>query len=362
MIRLSDLIRDIKGSHEKQGKKVPGKPATPPPSPLRLTEGSQARPESAGSSPESVTFRALGETLANAAPSQNTLSWYTLAEQELSGIATAVREDRLFSMDEISRVASGMVDALRQNDQLLAKALSGPPGHVLITNMVNVAVLAIKIAVGLGYKRDDQIRMAQAALLHDVGMFMLPEALVAKPEKLNPEERAMVQRHPELGYEILSKLGSQYDWLAQVALQEHERSGGQGYPKGLKESQIHEYASIVGIVDVFDALLSPRPYRRRFPPHEAVRELLMAERNSFPSQLIKVLLQQVSVFPLGTSVRLNTGEVGVVKVPNPRFPLRPVVEVSQAFDGTMPAEPKLLDLSKNTLVHIVEVLQPAEVV
>jgi HD-GYP domain-containing protein (c-di-GMP phosphodiesterase class II) len=303
----------------------------------------------------------LGATLAKAATSQNTLGWYALAEQELSAIASAVRQDRVFALDEISRVATGMVDALRENDQLLAKAISGQPGDLLITNMVNAAVLAIKIAIGLGYKRDSQVRIAQAALLHDVGMFMLPEALVAKPEKLNPEERAMVERHPELGYQILSRLGSHYDWLAQVALQEHERSGGQGYPRGLKESQIHAYASIVGLVDVFDALLSPRPYRRRFPPHEAVRELLMAERNSFPSQMMKVLLQQVSVFPLGTSVRLNTGEIGVVKVANPRFPLRPVVEVSQAFDGSKPADPKLTDLSKNTLVHIVEVLQPAEV-
>ncbi len=288
------------------------------------------------------------------------MDWYALAAEELNGVATAVRQDQAFDLEGINRVTTGMVDALRENDQLLAKAISGQPGHVLITNMVNTAILAVKIAIGLGYTRDDQIRIAQAALLHDVGMFLLPEAVVTKPEKLNPEERKMVERHPELGYRILSRLGRQYDWLAQVALQEHERSGGQGYPKGLKGSQIHEYASIIGMVDVFDALVSPRPYRRRLPPHEAIRELLVAERNSFPGQIIKVLLQQVSVFPLGTSVRLNTGEVGVVKVANRRFPLRPVVEISQAFDGARPADSKLMDLSKNTLVHIVEVIQPGD--
>jgi hypothetical protein len=302
----------------------------------------------------------LGTTLADASAAQSAVDWYALATEELNGVAAAVRQDQEFALEGISRVATGIVDALRDNDQLLGRAISGQPGHVLITNMVNAAILATKIAVGLGSEREEQCRIAQAALLHDVGMFLLPAALVAKPEKLTHEERAIVERHPELGYRILSKLGSQYDWLAQVALQEHERSGGQGYPRGLKESQIHEYASIVGLVDVFDALLSPRPYRRRFPPHEAVKELLMAERNSFPSQLIKVLLQQVSVFPLGTSVRLNTGEVGVVKVANNRFPLRPVVEISQAFDGAKPADSKLMDLSKNTLVHIVEVLHPAD--
>ena len=358
MIRLTDLIRGVKGSEEEQGKTTSGEPAVPPP--FRPTGDSQAPAEPTEGSSGSVTFRALGATLADASATQSATDWYALATEELNSVAAAVRQDQEIALEGISRVATGIVDALRENDHLLARAISGQPGHVLITNMVNAAILATKIAIGLGYKRDDQIRIAQAALLHDVGMFLLPEALVAKPEKLTHEERAIVERHPELGYRILSKLGSQYEWLAQVALQEHERSGGQGYPRRLKESQIHEYARIVGLVDVFDALLSPRPYRRRFPPHEAVKELLLAERNSFPSQLIKVLLQQVTVFPLGTSVKLNTGEIGVVKVANRRFPLRPVVEINQAFDGAKPADPKLMDLSKNTLVHIVEVLHPAD--
>jgi hypothetical protein len=83
-----------------------------------------------------------------------------------------------------------------------------------------------------------------------------------------------------------------------------------------------------------------------------MRELLSAERQSFPHQLMKVLVEQFSVFPLGTTVRLNTGEVGVVTKLNPRHPLRPVVQVTQLPDRTVPSERKFVDLSTTTLVHV----------
>jgi hypothetical protein len=83
-----------------------------------------------------------------------------------------------------------------------------------------------------------------------------------------------------------------------------------------------------------------------------MRELLATEKQSFPHQLMKVLVEQFSVFPLGTTVRLNTGEVGVVTQLNPRHPLRPIVQVTQLADRTVPSERKLVDLSKTTLVHV----------
>jgi HD-GYP domain-containing protein (c-di-GMP phosphodiesterase class II) len=154
---------------------------------------------------------------------------------------------------------------------------------------------------------------------------------------------------------MLSKLGAQYAWLAQVAWQEHERWNGQGYPRGLKGDQIHEYARIIGIVDIFDALISPRPYRQRRLPHEAIRELLIAEKATFSGQIIKALIQQFSLFPLGTMVRLNTGEIGAVTQLNAHYPLRPVVTINHGADGSAMVSPKAIDLGTTTLVHIVEV-------
>jgi HD-GYP domain-containing protein (c-di-GMP phosphodiesterase class II) len=185
-------------------------------------------------------------------------------------------------------------------------------------------------------------------------MLQVPGTILDNPGKLSEEDRARIKQHPETSFQMLSKLGSQYAWLAQIAWQEHERWNGQGYPRGLKGDHIHEYARIIGIVDIFEALMSPRPYRKRLLPHEAIRELLVAEKTSFPNQIIKALVQQFTLFPLGTRVKLNTGEFGVVSKLNQRFPLRPVLMIDTG--GAAGASPRSIDLSTTTLVHIVEVI------
>lgn len=311
--------------------------------------------------PEPVSFRSLAAVAPPASSPYSGPDWYRMAEEALGRLSSSGQQANPFQleglarvamMEEFTKIATGFVDAFQHGDHFLAKALTGKKSSPVISNMVNVSILATKLGMGIGYHREALVGLALAGLLHDVGMLQLPESLLANPAKLGEEDRAKIRQHPEIGFQMLSKLGAQYAWLAQVAWQEHERWNGTGYPRGLKGEQIHEYARIIGIVDIFDALISPRPYRRRMLPYEAIRELLTAEKVSFPNQIIKALVQQFSLFPLGTMVQLNTGEVGVVTQLNPRYPLRPVVSVNQGTSG--PA--KAVDLSATTLVHIVEVV------
>ena len=342
MVRMSDLIRE-------QGREPPTGPPDPVPYQnlaMRSSEVAEGQADATG------------------------LEWYRLAEDTLQHLSAVIRPGQPSQLENLTqavhvvmvencgRIAAGIVDSLQEGDQLLTKAISGSKGSPIISNMVHVSILATKIGMGLGYRREDLVRLAHAGLLHDVGMFMLPESLLTSQRKLSAQDRARIVQHPEFGYKILTELGAQHSWLAQVAWQEHERWGGQGYPRGLSGPQIHEYARVIGIVDIFDALVSPRPYKRRLLPHEAVRELLIAEKASFPSQIIKALVQQFSMFPLGTTVRLNSGEVGTVIHLNPRYPLRPVIQVSEAPDSVDDADSRTVDLSKTMLIHIVEVVAP----
>ena len=283
--------------------------------------------------------------------------WYRMAQEEVSRLAETVRHHAVIRLEPLIKIAAGIVQSLEISDRLVVQALSGANGSPLITNLVNVSILSTKLGTGLEYRREELERLALAGLLHDIGIFAVPESLVSKPNRLTPSERAIIEQHPELGYQVLSTLGSSYSWLAQVVQQAHERWKGQGYPNKLKGSQIHDYAQIIGIVDIFDALISPRPYRPRILPHEAVRELLVAEQSSFSRELIKALVEQLSVYPLGTTVRLNTGEVGVVTQLNARYPLRPVVQMGQTVNRPMTNGPRLADLSKTPLVYIVETLE-----
>src|SRR5713226_4158073 len=282
---------------------------------------------------------------------------YAQAEMELTPILGAVQSGQSFSLDGVTQVVDGFVNSLAQGDRLLVKAISAERGGLILTNLVNTTIIAIKIGMGLKYPRQDLMRLGVAAILHDVGMCLVPEEILNKPGPLSSEERNLIKRHPELGAQALRRLGSDADWIAELVLQEHERLGGQGYPRGLKGEEVHEYAQIIGLADTFEALLHARPYRKRFLPHEAIRELVTKGKTSFPTKILKCVIQQFSVFPLGTHVRLNTGESAEVVELNPQYPLRPVVKVHTDPHGLSLKEARTLDLSKSSLVHVTEIVQ-----
>ena len=285
--------------------------------------------------------------------------WYRMAQEQLTGVALAVQQQDELDLESVSTLATEIAEALKGSDHLLVQAMSGPAGPPLITNLVNVGILATKVGARLGYHGKELEDLTIAGLLHDIGLFAVPQSLITKSGRLTQDERMLIEQHPELGYQTIRKAGQKYDWLAQVVRQAHERWNGQGYPNKLKGRQICEFAQIIGVVDVFDALVSPRGYRRRFFPYEAVRELIVAERAAFPREVVKALVEQLSAYPLGTSVRLTTGEVGSVMRINTRYPLRPVVWIEG--DAAYSQEGRQLDLSLTPLVSVIETLEPPDV-
>jgi len=284
-------------------------------------------------------------------------TWYERAIQTLEETAVAVQERHVVQIRSLEGLASDVVASLHKTDELVVEALSGPPGSPLLTNLLNVAILGTRVGLGLGYYGEELHRLALAGLVHDIGLFAMPAGLLSKTGRLTPEERTLIEQHPDRGYDIILACDPAYHWLAQLTRQAHERWNGQGYPHGLQGRQIHEMAQICGLVDVFDALVSDRPYRVRLFPHQAMKEVLVAERATFPREILKALVEQLSVYPLGTTVRLTTGDVGVVVKINSRYPLRPVVKVISTDRGEE-TQPRELDLSLIPLITILETLKP----
>jgi len=283
------------------------------------------------------------------------MTWYRDAEAELALVAAAIQSQRSIQLERLEVLAAALVTSLQRSDELVVMALSSPSGSPLVTNLVNVAVVATKVGMGLGYYGRELERLALAGLVHDIGLFAVPQSLVTKAGRLTPDERALIEQHPELGYEAVKRVGADYAWLAELIRQAHERANGLGYPNRLKGRQIGEMALIIGVSDVFDALISERPYRPRLFPHEAIKELLVAERATFPREMIKALVEQLSVYPLGTAVRLTTGETGTVVGVNVSYPLRPIVRVDET-ECMESAESRLIDLSLTPLVSVIEAL------
>ncbi|WHZ21387.1 MAG: Metal-dependent phosphohydrolase [Nitrospira sp.] len=283
---------------------------------------------------------------------------YRHIEASLLEVTAAVQRQEQVDLAEVTHLAGTIVDAVQENDQLVVEALSSPVGPPLVTNLINVGILCTKVGIGLGYYGEELRRLALAGLLHDIGIFAVPQQLLTKSGRLTSDERALVEQHPRLGSDVIGHLGADYAWLADVVLQAHERGMGQGYPNRLKGREINELAQIIGLVDIFDALVSPRPYRRRMLPHEAVRELLNTERTAFPREIMKALVEQLSVYPLGTKVRLSSGEEGVVVRITPRYPSRPVIRVVGEQEESGAEAPRCLDLSLLPHVWVVETVDP----
>ena len=284
------------------------------------------------------------------------MTWYRDAEAELTLVASAIQSQRTIQLDRLEALAASLVASLKRSDELIVMALSSPSGSPLLTNLVNVAVVSTKVGMGLGYYGRELERLALAGLVHDIGLFAVPQSLVTKAGRLTADERTLIEQHPELGFEAIKRSGPDYTWLAELIRQAHERTNGLGYPNRLKGRQISEMALIIGVSDVFDAMISERPYRPRLFPHEAIKELLVAERATFPREMTKALVEQLSVYPLGTTVRLTTGETGIVVGVNVQYPLRPIVEVDESGEAGH-IESRHINLSLTPLVSIIEALK-----
>lgn len=278
---------------------------------------------------------------------------YQLARQELARILEAVGLGETYTVAPLGMVVGDMAQALTRGDDLLAQAQEpGDPQLDLARHMVNVAIFAMKIGQGVGCSDDELPWLGLAACLHDVGMVTVPRPILEKLGPLTPKEMVMVRQHPENGFRILQKLGPEFEGLANVGLQEHEREDGSGYPRGLAGDQIQENAKIVGLADVYEALSHHRPYRPMSSPVDVVKKLITAERRLFSARILKGFIRGLSAFPIGSVVCLNSMEVGRIVATNPALPLRPVIEILQGPKGERPERPRRLDLAINTLLYI----------
>ena len=278
-----------------------------------------------------------------------------MAKQEVGRILEAVAAGNAFEIGTLQRIVAGMAKSILSGDDLLVHALTDDDTvYDLSRHMANTTVFAIKIGDGAGCRTEELPWLGLAACLHDVGMTIIPKHILNKPGPLTADETALVRQHPEQGFHILQALGAAFEWLANVALQEHEREDGSGYPKELRGDEIHEYAKIVGLADAYESLTHFRPYRNKRGAFDAVKDLITAQRKRFPDSALKGLIRGLSTFPVGSHVRLNSLEIARIVATNPTFPLRPVIEVVAGPRGERLASPRRVDLSTNTLLYVTE--------
>jgi len=238
-------------------------------------------------------------------------------------------------------------------DKLYEYAMSAQEDYEdMIIHTVDVTFTSLKVGKGMDYDIELLLRLGLAAFLENVGMYKIPDSILKSTGKLGEEEIKLIKKHPEISYEILAQMGERYGWLADVARQIHERSDGSGYPLGLKGNKILEIASIIGLVDTYVAMIKNRPYREKFIQTDAIKSIVGASKGKFPSRIVKIFLDQISLFPVNSLIKLNNGSIGRVISTNKDQPLRPTIELLYDGSGNRLREPQVIRLSDNPLLYI----------
>lgn len=230
---------------------------------------------------------------------------------------------------------------------------------------LDTAILSLVVAVESGVDRALYEHLGTGALLHDAGYIRLPRNLVRKRDECNESEQRLLEQHTQLGLLVLGERSGFHQEVCRILAEHHERCDGSGYPRKMKAADISALAQIVGIVDLYDKMVSRRGGRPAMIPHDAVRQLfLVGERGQYPKPLVEAVIRSIGVYPVGSLVRLNTGEQAVVVGVNPEQRLKPQVKITGGPHGEFYSNPEQIDLSlpsqDKVSRTVLRVLDPAQ--
>ena len=219
---------------------------------------------------------------------------------------------------------------------------------------VNVAVLSIIIGEAYGLGRSDLLNLGLSAILHDIGKMFIDKDLLNKPGKLTNEEYELIKQHPRFGYNFLKESYEIATNVYVAVLQHHERYDGLGYPFGKKATEILLNARIICMTDVYDALTSARPYREPLLPSEAMEYVMANGGSMFDLNLTRIFAKKVAPFPVGTYVRLSSGQTGIVMENYEDACMRPLIKLIIDASGK-PMDPIKLDLRNDQRLRSVTI-------
>jgi putative nucleotidyltransferase with HDIG domain len=213
-----------------------------------------------------------------------------------------------------SNAALGQILAVKQYENLT------------YCHSVNVSVLSLLLGKHVGLDESVQAALVEAALLHDVGKTQIPLEIVKKPGVLDKHERKTIESHTTLGAEILVQTSGLHPLTPTVALEHHRGVKGTGYPD-LGNAIPHPMSQIVSVADIYEAITGARTYQAPTPPERACLIMARLAGEKLNTALVKTFVNAITFFPLGSMVRTNRNELGLVIETNQKDPLHPVIRL-----------------------------------
>lgn len=216
---------------------------------------------------------------------------------------------------------------------------------LVYVHSMNVTLICASFASWLNLSTEDMQQLMLAAMLHDIGKLQIPQDIIHKSTALTQDEYIMIQKHPILGYELAKNLELDHR-IMDAIIMHHERCDGSGYPYRRFSKEISEFAKIIAIADVYDAMTSKRIYRNEICPFEVIRNFEKDGFQKYDAAYLLPFLESLALAHINATVRLSNSLVGEVIMINRLALSRPIVKVNNQF----------FDLSKDKELQIVGVL------
>jgi HD-GYP domain-containing protein (c-di-GMP phosphodiesterase class II) len=288
-------------------------------------------------------------------------SRYSDALNEVKVVLNSLSNAEKFDTLKIRHIIEQFMDTFVNDRNILLAIANVRPDRQnhLYHHALNVCLLSLSIAANSGFSEEQVIHIGMGALLHDVGMLLIPKEIRLKKGRLTEDEWYEIRKHPLLGIRVLDKLLNLPDTVKYIAYQMHERINGKGYPKQHTGNAIHNYAKIAQIADIFEAISSPRTYREAFEPYRGMEMLVkMTHSGMLHEEYVRAFLSSSSLFPVGSLVELSDSRIAKVISANSLKYDKPIVSVLVNIDQKLLNDESIyqIDLLKDQSVRVVRSL------
>lgn len=227
--------------------------------------------------------------------------------------------------DTTNSIAGSLMAAIEENDAMAIDISTlKTSDEYTFKHSVDVATIGMILGKALKMPQSQIYEIGITGLLHDVGKTKVPQEILNKPAKLDDAEFEIMKQHSVYGYHILKARNDYNDAIALGVLQHHEKINGHGYPLGVDASKICPYAKILTVADIYDALVTERPYKAAFSQRDAV-EMIMSMTMELDMGAMRAFLESMILYPVDSYVELSNGETARVVRNNPHYILRPTV-------------------------------------
>ncbi len=267
------------------------------------------------------------------------------SSQLMKGLMDRIMLGENFDLHGVRDVVRDNVKQVLENeDAMLMMTLLKTKSDSRAEHSLNVSILTIGFARFLGYSEAQMEDIGMGALLHDIGQIKVDSKLLTKQGRLNQNEMAEMCQHPKYAFEILQSKSGLSGSCIDIAINHHERLGGQGYPRGLKGDKLSNNVKLVSIVDVFESLTSPQIYRSSMSVVDAYKILMAGKRTHYDEKMVIKFVEWRGIYPPGSIVEMENGEVGIVIAANRQFKLKPKV-LLVLDENKQPRKERIIDMS-----------------